>query len=270
MATGTLSPEWAPGIAQRLRVMGRVIVALMLREMKTRFGRSRFGYLWAILEPMVYVGFFLSIRAFLGEGAGAFGDSLILFLLTGLIVVRVFLAVSSFMTAAILSNRALLAYPPVKPIDVILARFLLESLTMLFVVLLFFVSLSIAIERNVIPNHVDFAAALAATLLLAASVGLFNAILTVLVPTWQQFWSLIRLPLFILSGIFYLPRELPPAYQDVLWWNPVLHCVEWLRTGAYVTYNPLLDRGYVLVFSLIFLTAGLALERIYRFRLLSA
>ena len=251
-------------------MMGRVVTALMLRETKTRYGRSRFGYLWAVVEPMIYVGFFLAIRSFLAESAGAFGDSLMLFLMTGLITVRVFLAVSSFTSASISSNRALLAYPPVKPTDVIVARFVLESLTMLFVVVIFYGVLSLVIERNVMPNHGAFVSGLLATYLLAAGIGVFNAVATVLAPTWQQVWTVLRLPIFILSGIFYLPTGLPPEYQDILWWNPVLHCVEWMRTGAYVTYDPLLDHAYPLTFAIVALAAGLSLERIYRFRLLSA
>lgn len=269
MAT-TLRSEWSPGIVERLRSMGRVIVALMLRETKTRYGRSRFGYLWAVVEPTIYIGFFLAIRSLVRGATGAFGDSLILFLITGLIVVRVFLAVSSFTTASITANKALLTYPPVKPIDVIVARFLLESLTMLFVAVAFLSVIALVLERNILPNYVNFATALLVTFFLAGSMGLFNAVLTVLFSTWQQIWSVLRLPLVIMSGIFYLPTELPPQYQDILWWNPVLHCVEWLRTGAYVTYKPLLDHAYPLVFALLFLAAGLAMERIYRFRLLSA
>ena len=36
-------------------VQGRVIFALMLREVRTRFGRTQVGYLWALLEPITYI-----------------------------------------------------------------------------------------------------------------------------------------------------------------------------------------------------------------------
>lgn len=45
-----------------IEVQRAVIKALFMREMKTRFGKYRLGYLWAILEPaahlMVLVGIF--------------------------------------------------------------------------------------------------------------------------------------------------------------------------------------------------------------------
>ena len=33
--------------------MGRTVLALMLREMATTYGRSAGGYLWAILDPVL-------------------------------------------------------------------------------------------------------------------------------------------------------------------------------------------------------------------------
>ncbi len=43
-----------------LEVQQAVIKALFMREIKTRFGKYRLGYLWAVLEPaahlMVLVG----------------------------------------------------------------------------------------------------------------------------------------------------------------------------------------------------------------------
>lgn len=265
-----LRPEWALGPIDRLRVMGRVVTALMLRETKTRFGRSRLGYLWAVLEPMLYIGAILAVRSFLARGAGAFGDSIILFLMTGLITVRIFLAVSGAVSSAIQSNKALLTFPPVKPVDVLLARFLLESMTMLVVAIIFYAGISVMLERSIVPNHLEFATALMATFLLAGAVGAFNAVAFILSPAWQRLWGLMRLPLLILSGVFYLPSELPAQYQDILWWNPLLHCVEWTRTGTYVTYNALLDPSYLLGFSFVFLVLGLGMERLFRFRLLSA
>ena len=35
-----------------LRIQARVIGALMMRELHTRYGRENIGYLWLILEPM--------------------------------------------------------------------------------------------------------------------------------------------------------------------------------------------------------------------------
>ncbi|MDJ0823602.1 MAG: sugar ABC transporter permease, partial [Paracoccaceae bacterium] len=45
----TLPPR--PAYRRRRFATARAVMALMLREMSTSFGRSPGGYLWAILEP---------------------------------------------------------------------------------------------------------------------------------------------------------------------------------------------------------------------------
>ena len=98
---------------------------------------------------------------------------------------------------------------------------MLEALTILIVTTLFFAILSLTVDFRIIVDHAAFAAGLAATLLLAAGFGVFNAVVSTMIPTYGRIWGIIRLPLFILSGIFYVPNSLPDAARDVLWWNPV-------------------------------------------------
>ncbi len=253
----------------QLSDVGRVVTALILRETRTRFGRHKLGFLWAFIEPALYVVIFLTIRTFIRNDT-PFGESIILFILTALLMLRVFIAISGGMMAAITANQALLAYPPVKPNDVIVARFLLEALTMLTIVFTFYIALWAATDLAVIVDIPRFSAGVAATVYLGLGVGVFNAVVSVLLPLWARVFNLIRLPLFILSGLFYLPKALPPVVQDILWWNPVLHCVEWARSGTYLTYDPLLDRAYVLAVASTMFVTGLLLERVYRFKLLSA
>lgn len=255
-------------VQRPVATLARVVTALVLRESKTRFGRSRFGYVWALVEPMAYVGIFLAIRTAVGRSP-VFGESVILFVMTGLLATRLFIAIASRLTASISSNRALLAYPPVKPNDVIFARFILETVTMLIVVLVFFAGLQLAARYEVVISFSAFTAALAATVFLALGVGMFNAVVSVLYPLWGRLFGLMRLPIFLLSGIFYVPKQMPVNAQAVLEWNPVLHCVEWLRTASYLSYDPLLDRGYVMWFAATAFTLGFALERAYRYRLLA-
>lgn len=72
-------------------------------------------------------------------------------------------------------------------------------------------------------------------------------------------------PLFFLSGIFYVPSQLPPEAIAILKWNPVLHLVEWTRTGYYSNYGSVvLDKSYPLGIAILFILLGLLGERIYR------
>lgn len=44
-----------PGFRERLRNQCRVVHALIIRETRTRFGESRLGYGWALLEPILHI-----------------------------------------------------------------------------------------------------------------------------------------------------------------------------------------------------------------------
>ncbi len=258
----------ATTLPEQMAVTARVWMALVLRESKTRFGRNRFGFVWALVEPMVYVSVFIMIRGFLQESI-PFGQDLALFLVTGLLAVRTFLAIATRGLGAIVSNLALIAYPPVKPLDVIVARVILETLTMYVIWAISLALLSMLIEGKIIANHARFLAAMAALTFLSLSVATLNGVVAVLWPTWERVWGLLRLPLLILSAVFFVPLAMPPAMQSVLSWNPVLHAIEWLRTGIYMTYEPLLSIPYLLGFSAVTLCTALVLERAYRYRMYS-
>ena len=49
----------------QLALNGRVITAIILRETKTKFGRYKFGYAWAFVEPIIYVTLFVFVRSFI-------------------------------------------------------------------------------------------------------------------------------------------------------------------------------------------------------------
>lgn len=254
----------APGFLACCATAWRVTVAIILRETKTRFGKNKLGYLWAVIEPVAYVAILLLVRSRL-HASIPFGENLFVFFITGILVYRTFIAIAGRTMKAITANSALLTYPLVKPMDTVLARIILEALTMLVVFGIFFAFLALVSEQEVIHYPSRFAAAVTATILLGAGIGTFNAVVSVLFPAWERLWSILGFPLFILSGVFYLPQALPPALQKILYFNPILHCVEWLRHATYLDYTPLLDRAYILVFAIVSLTLGMFLERIYRF-----
>jgi len=249
--------------------MGRVITGLILRETKTRFGKHRLGYVWALIEPAVFILIFAGARTFLRDRV-PFGENILLFVIPAMLVLRIFTGISGRMVASISANKALLAYPPVKPPDVIIARFLLEMLTMSVLIVLFFAMMAWIVNTEVILYFDRFLIATGALFLLCAGMGTFNAVFSIIWPAWEKIWGFTGLPLLILSGVFFVPSSMPPKYQHWLSFNPLLNCVEWMRTATYLTYDPLLDKAYPIMFGLVALVIGLSLERIYRYKLLSA
>ena len=82
-------------------------------------------------------------------------------------------------------------------------------------------------------------------------------------PTWKNVWSVLIRPLFLLSGILYLFESVPPPFQAILWWNPLIHVTALMRSGFYGSYDPVfVSVPYVLGFAgTLFLVGGWLLRR---------
>lgn len=215
----------------------RTIFALILREMATRYGRSPGGYLWAVLEPLgmiliLAIGFSLLVRT------PSLGTSFVLFYATGYLPFQLFQSGTRFVGASLKFSRPLLAYPAVSWIDAVLARFLLNLLTMLLVSYLILVGAAMIIGVRLTVDFGPLSLAYGFAAALGLGVGLVNCVLTGFVPVWDSIWSIVTRPLFIASGILFLFEELPPLAQSILWWNPLFHVTALARAGFFPMYRP--------------------------------
>lgn len=236
-------------------------MALILREMSTRYGRTPGGYIWAILEPLgviiiLSVGFSLLLRA------PALGSSFLLFYASAYLVLSLFQNVATTVARAMMFSKPLLVYPRVSWMDAILARFLLNTLTNLMVAFLLINGILFVIDARLVIDIVPMAITLSLAALLGLGIGTFNCALFGLFPAWEQIWTICTRPLFLASGIFYLYEELHLVAQNILWWNPLIHLTGYMRTGFYVTYHPnYINLVYVAAFGVVLLTLGLLLMR---------
>ncbi|WGD30504.1 ABC transporter permease [Ancylobacter sp. WKF20] len=251
-----------------LRTQGRVVVALMLREMRLRSVHSRLSYLLALLEPILQLTMMMTIFTLIGRRPD-FGTSLLLFLGTGILPFFLFTHVSGRTTGAVRASGLVRALAPVHPLDIMLARSLLETATLLVIAVLLFTVIYATGVKDAIPVRPMLAIeGFAATALLAIGVGLINGVIGAFFRLWAVIYGVLSRSLIFLSGVFFVPDFMPPAIRYYLSWNPLLHGLEWFRSGFYLTYPTLtLDKGYLIGFSVVALLVGLALERVFRARL---
>lgn len=73
--------------------------------------------------------------------------------------------------------------------------------------------------------------------LLGFGMGVTNAVLFTMFPSWAMVSQIVSRPMFLLSGIFYSVDSMPPQLWEYLLWNPVLHGVENFRLGMLVNYQ---------------------------------
>lgn len=251
-------------MSNALLVQSRVIGALVLRETRTTFGASQLGYLWAVLNPTLGIAVLVFIFTTIGRHP-PFGQSLALFFATGFLTFEWYKKLSGSLMVVFEGNKGLMAYPMVQALDAVIARYMLISATYTLVVFLFFGAL-VLVGLADLPTHPSkLLLAFMVTSVLGLGVGLVNAVIYSLFQTWKHIEGILSRPLFFMSGIFYIPRDFPKEITDILAWNPILHCVEWVREGYYPNYTSfVLDEFYLTCWTMGAILVGLAGERLYR------
>ena len=249
----------------------QVITALVLRELKTRFGREQLGYVWAFFEPLMFVGVFAGIF-YLAERPAPAGMPTLLFLVTGIVPFILFRDCMMRAMSAIGSNRPLLMFPQVTPLDLVVGRALLEAATKI-VVFVMLAALGLYISDTVrVENALLVGFYLLCLALMGFGFGAFLGSFTLLFPSVEQFVGPMSVrPLFLCSGLFFTVGMLPEVARDYALINPLLHCSELLRNAFFVQFESNYgDVRYVLMWVLIDLFFGLVAQRALRQKILAA
>lgn len=242
----------------------RVITALILRETRATYGTSQLGYLWEIITPAAGVAILVTIFTAINRHP-PFGESFALFFATGLLTLGLFRKLGASLMTVYDANKALMTYPPIKAPDVLFARSLLIAATHLVIMVVFYSGLGHFGLAGFPAFPETLISAFAVTCLLGFGFGAANAVLLSYFDSWRHFVSILMRPLMFISAIFYVPSYMPPEIVDWLKWNPVLHCVEWMRNGYYANYDSrVLDQVYVLTVAVILTLVGLLGERLTR------
>lgn len=238
----------------------RVLGALMLRDMRTRFGRSHWGFVIAIGWPFAHILLIVGIM-FARMMPVPLGQSLVLFVTTGLIPFIGFMYMGRKMMESVLGNRPLLFFPQVKSTDLLISRAILEVIifltsSLLCLIFLFFVGV------DPIPAYpLEAILAVLTTIFVSIGIGTLNACIVTFFPAYAMGYVLVQISLYTLSGVFFVPEFLPQIAYDVLAYNPLLHCVIWFRSAYYPGYGIGAEKGYAVLCGATFLLLGLLVDR---------
>jgi capsular polysaccharide transport system permease protein len=264
-----LSSDEPFGLWAAFRRQRRVIFALMLHKVRTRFLGHGLGYLIAIAWPLSHIVIIVSLFTLRGLMA-PYGESTALFIGTGAVPFLTFSYTSRFTALTALMARPLLAFPEVKILDVLLASVLVEVLgTCLVTILLAMIAWAFNIDITPI-DYVEAAYALGASFLMGAGFGLFNGVVVLAFPAWFMVYTLLTIVLWVSSGLIFVPDAVPEPWRSLLAYNPILQLVEWTRSAYYEGYGSItLDRRYALEVGVGSIFFGLLLERSMRGYLLA-
>jgi ABC-type polysaccharide/polyol phosphate export permease len=213
-------------------IQRRVITALILREMLTRYGRHNIGFLWLFVEPMLFT---LGVTALwtASKSIHASDIPIVAFAITGYSSILLWRNMPSRCINALSPNLSLLYHRNVRPIDIYFSRLILEAagatMSFTFLVLVF------GFIGWLLPPE-DVLQILGGWLMLAwfgSGLALFLGALSESSESVEKLWHPSSYILFPLSGAAFLVNGLPQVAQEIVMYLPMVHGVEYVREGYF-------------------------------------
>ncbi len=255
-------------VSRSLRAQGRIVGALMLRDMRTRFGHSHLSFLIALAWPLSHLFSVFLPFVFFAKYVPV-GGSPSVFIATGVAPYVLCMYPARMVSIAILVNHPLLMFPIVKTTDIILARVAVEILSALIVISMF-VSILAAFEVEIVPP--DPAVAISAifmSILLGIALGVLNVIVVSIFKFWQFVFVFVMIIMWVTAGATTVQISYSEQTRYLLSFNPLMHLVIWMRSAYYGDYSAIpLSKSYVLWVVFGALLLGFAGDRLLRGRVL--
>ena len=245
----------------------RVIGALIIRELHTRFGRHRLGYLGLFFEPLLLGGMIALIHGSGLRGGGNSARSSFEFFSIGYILFFMYRGTINRAGGTIGSNRSLLYHRQVTLPDMFFARHIIEGVACTGVMFIFTL-VGIALDGEVPDSPMKMIFALGLMLLLGQGIALVVGAVT---SEWEGVDRLVHAMSYLMlpfSGLFFMVEWLPQWMQDIVVWIPTVHIFELLRDGQFGDrYRAMYDLNYVAGWILVSHLLGLAGLRLARRRI---
>ena len=213
-------------------VQVRVIHALMIRELITRFGRENIGFLWIMAEPLLFAGL-VGILWHFTHGPTEHGVGVIAFVASGYIPITLFRHGVSRSVAVFTANQSLLYHRQIKIVDFILARFVIEILGGMMAYLFMAVVL-IGFGEFPIPSNIGLL--IAGWLLYSYfcfSLCLIVAPLSEMSEAMEKFIPVLTYIMIPFSGLFYMVSWMTPGTRNFLLLSPFVNGMEMMRRGIW-------------------------------------
>jgi capsular polysaccharide transport system permease protein len=248
-------------VVQGLRIQSRVIGALMMRELLTRYGRHNIGFLWMIVEPLLFAVLVGVMWEFMW-GATKHGIGVMSFVISGYIPLVLFRQSVNRAAGLFQANLGLMYHRQITILDFVFVRFLIELIGAM-IAYVFIAIVLIGLDLFPIPYDMGF-------LLLGFVYQAFFALAMccVLAPlsemseVVEKFLPVTTYLMIPFSGTFTLAEWLTPMARDATLLFPPVHAMEMMRYGLYGhSITPYFSYSYPLMVNTVLLALGLLLCR---------
>lgn len=209
-----------------------LILALGIKTLKLRYKNSILGFVWSLLNPIIY----LVIFTFVFGNVFSDIDRYPLYALTGLLFWIYFSTTTIQVIESIINNRGVLKSINVPTIAFPLSA-QLASLISLFLTLIPFLVMMFMFGLKLGPESLLFFPILIFYSCFLFGLSLVLTSLNVYFRDIQMAWSSFMPAIFYITPIAYTARLVPENFLWVLKMNPIYHFIEALRAIFY--YNTL-------------------------------
>lgn len=252
--------SFSKGLAIQMRVIG----ALMMRELHTRYGRENIGYLWLIGEPLMLATVITAVHV---SGHAAFGSDIkpLPFAMLGYTTYIMFRGIVNRSEGSMEANAPLLYHRMVTPFDVTMARSIVDAVGTVMSYAILITLMTVTGLANFPVRPLYFFAALGlmfwwsiAHAMIVVGISHENRTAGRFVHPYTYF----AIPV---SGAFYQVAWIPEPWRSYLLWYPMPHILELARYGQFYNANlKFFDGGYVAAWCTILTALGLLSLRYMR------
>jgi capsular polysaccharide transport system permease protein len=257
-----------PSFWQALSIQMRVVGALILRELHTRYGRDNVGYLWLFGEPMMLASVIGLIHG--ASGHANYGSDVlpVQFGVSGYTLFILFRGVVNRSEGTLEANQALLYHRQVTIFDVVISRALLElsGVFMTYVLLTILITMLGygAPPARLLPFLASWFLMFWYCLghaFLITSLSYHNHTVARFVHPYSYF-------MIPLSGSFTPMTWMSPHLRELLSYIPLTSIFELMRYGQFESYDlKYVYPQYVIGFCFILTWVGLVQMRALRHRI---
>ena len=252
---------------QGARVQLRVIGALIMRELHTRYGRQNIGYIWLFLEPMMLAATVALLHVRSGLHLG--GDiKPVPLSLIGYCNFMTFRSIFSRAEGALEANLPLLNHRTVSVVDILVSRGILEAAGtwIAFAVL---IGGAMALGLADMPERpLILLAGMICMFWISLSLGMIVCAVTHERQSLGRLVHPLTYVMMPLSGAFFTMASLPESIRRVFLIVPLSHVFEILRYGWFKSAHPeYIDPLYLGAWLLGSTLAGLLLLSLARQRI---
>lgn len=248
-------------LRQSFVIQCRVIGALLMREVITRYGRNNIGFLWLFIEPLMMSLLIVLLWKF--ARADKYSTlNIIAFIVTGYPLAMMWRNVSNRAIGAISANQSLLYHRNVRVLDTIISRMLLEVAGATIAQILI---VGVLIVLGWIEPPADLFYMVMAWILMAFfafGLGLIICSIAQHVEAFGKIWGTVTFLMIPLSGAFFFVYNLPPFVQEYAKWVPMISGTEMFRHGYFGDMVPTYENiQFLVICDLVMIFIGLVMVR---------